>query len=95
MNLGEEIALEAKHYHAGAQVGRFLAVFFGALAVQLLAGGSIAGWSDLRAAVLAALPVAYRQLRKTMPVPTVQRVVSDHEAAAAGTATAYTDPRPR
>lgn len=86
MTLGEEIALEAAHYHPGAQVGRFLAVFFGALAVQLLAGGSVAGWSDLRAAVLAALPVAYRQWRKTMPVPTVQRVVNDHEALAAADA---------
>jgi hypothetical protein len=85
-SIREDIAAEADRYHVPAQVARFVVVFAAALGLQVVTHGSIAGWSDLRAAVLAALPVAYRQWRRTMPVPAAQKVVSDHEAASAGTA---------
>lgn len=82
--LREDLALEIAHYHPAAQAGRFLFLFAAALALQMLTHGSIVGWSDLRAAILAALPVAYRQWRKTIPVPIVRRVIDDHEAVITG-----------
>jgi hypothetical protein len=89
-SLREDIAAEADRYHVPAQIARFLTVFAAALGLQMATHGSITGWSDLRAAVLAAAPVAYRQWRRTMPVPAVHAVLDKHEQAAEAEPTPHT-----
>ena len=82
--LREEITLEAKHYHLPDQALRFARIFAYTLAAQLLSsGGRITGWSGLWSLLAAAAETAFRQWRKTMPVPAAQAVIADHEAAAA------------
>lgn len=80
---------EAHLYHAPAQVGRFLAWYAVTLAVQVLWGGKpLVGWADLRSLLIGALPVAYRQWRKTMPVPAAHRAAAQHDTDSAETGAA-------
>lgn len=80
--LHKSIDLEARHYHPAAQAGRFLTLFAGTLALQVIAGAPLAGWADLRSLLAGAAVVAFRQWRKTMPVSAAHRVADEHEPAA-------------
>lgn len=77
--LSEQLAVEAAHYHLPAQLGRFLYLFAGSLAVQVQSGAHIAGWADLRSLLFGAAVLAWRQWRKTLPLPTAQRIADEHE----------------
>ena len=79
-SLRETIDDALASYHPVAQAGRFLAWFAVTLALQIWAGASLAGWADLRSLAAGALPVAYRQWRKTLPATVVHRAVDEHEA---------------
>jgi hypothetical protein len=80
--LREDLALEARHYHLREQALRFLRVFVYTLGAQLLSGVSIASWAGLWSLLFACAENAYRQWRKTMPLPAAQRVADDHEPGA-------------
>jgi len=69
--LGQDIVREADRYHVPAQIGRFAFLFGSALAVQTGAGAPLLGWTDLRALVVAAAGVAWRQWAKTVPLSSV------------------------
>lgn len=66
-----------REYHLPAQAGRFLVTVAVALWLQVRAGATVTGWSDLFSLLTGAAHVAYRQWRKTLPVPAVLRVVQD------------------
>jgi len=83
-SLREDLAAEAAHYHLPAQAWRLARVFALTLGAQLLAtGGRITGWSGLWSLLAGAAESAYRQRRKTISLPTVRRVIDEHEAALA------------
>jgi len=78
--LRQDIAAEAAHYHVLEQAKRFGRIFAIALGVQLLSNhGHINGWVGLWSLLGGCAETAFRQWRKTMPVPAAQRVADDHE----------------
>ena len=86
-SLRADLVLEAAHHHWPAQAWRLGRVFMYTLGAQLIASsGHITGWSGLWSLLAGATESAYRQWRKTMPVPVVQRTVDEHEAALAAPA---------
>jgi EamA domain-containing membrane protein RarD len=66
-----------KEHHAPAQASRFAITFAAALWLQVRGGATVTGWSDLVALLLGAAHIAYRQWRKTLPVPAVLKLVAD------------------
>ena len=78
-SLREDLALEAEHYHLPAQAWRLGRLFAATLAAQVASGAPIAGWADLWALLVGCGEAALRQLRKTMPVASVQGTVNEHE----------------
>jgi hypothetical protein len=80
----QDLADEFGHAHLRAHLAQFGALFAGALASSVAAGGlHVAGWGALGALVLAAAAAAVRQTWPQIPWGTVVKVLEQSADAAA------------
>lgn len=78
-DLENELRLEFKHYHVGAQFIRFVSVFASTMLLQMFTGGfHVSGWAALGSFLLSTVVVAARQVWPSLPWDVVLGVLRAH-----------------
>jgi hypothetical protein len=75
VDLAEDLRIEMRRYHPGAQLRRAVGLFTVTFAAQLWSGAADWGWKSAGSTVVAAAYAGYRQLAPTMPWEMVDRIV--------------------